>query len=59
AQEMHAAIPGSHLVLFERCGHWPQHEHAPRFNALAIGFIRRNAVSDPGDVGSDHRTDRS
>jgi 2-hydroxy-6-oxonona-2,4-dienedioate hydrolase len=40
AQHMHEAIAGSRLELFEQCGHWPQHEHADRFNALSIEFIR-------------------
>jgi 2-hydroxy-6-oxonona-2,4-dienedioate hydrolase len=40
AENMHAAIAGSRLELFEECGHWPQHEHADRFNALSLEFIR-------------------
>lgn len=40
ATNMHEAIPGSRLELFEKCGHWPQHEHAERFNALSLEFIR-------------------
>ena len=39
ARKMHEDIPGSELVLFEDCGHWPQHEHADRYNALAIEFL--------------------
>lgn len=43
AQNMHDAIAGSRLELFEQCGHWPQHEHADRFNALSLDFIRSSA----------------
>jgi 2-hydroxy-6-oxonona-2,4-dienedioate hydrolase len=39
AERMHKAIPGSRLEIFERCGHWPQHEHAARFNDLHLGFL--------------------
>lgn len=39
AQAMHEAIPGSRLELFEACGHWPQHEHAERYNALSLEFL--------------------
>lgn len=50
AHGLHEAIGGSRLVLFERCGHWPQHEHAARFNSLSIGFLRDGTVGDPGPV---------
>lgn len=39
AHAMHQAIPGSRLELFDGCGHWPQHEDAPRFNALSLEFL--------------------
>ncbi len=39
AQAMHEAIPGSRLELFDGCGHWPQHEDAPRFNTLSLEFL--------------------
>jgi 2-hydroxy-6-oxonona-2,4-dienedioate hydrolase len=39
ARRLHRAVPGSRLEVFERCGHWPQHEHADRFNALNVGFL--------------------
>jgi 2-hydroxy-6-oxonona-2,4-dienedioate hydrolase len=42
AEFMHRCIPGSRLELFERCGHWPQHEHAERYNPLAIAFLDAN-----------------
>jgi 2-hydroxy-6-oxonona-2,4-dienedioate hydrolase len=40
AERMHASIPGSALEIFPECGHWPQHEHAERFNNLARGFLQ-------------------
>lgn len=46
AKELHEAISGSHLVLFDHCGHWPQHEHPERFNRLSLDFILRNVVSE-------------
>jgi 2-hydroxy-6-oxonona-2,4-dienedioate hydrolase len=42
AELMHEAIAGSRLELFSECGHWPQHEHADRYNALSIDFITTN-----------------
>lgn len=39
ARAMHEAIPGSRLELFGECGHWPQHEHADRYNALSLEFL--------------------
>ena len=35
-----ALIPDSRLVLFNRCGHWAQLEHAAEFNELVHQFIR-------------------
>ena len=43
AHKMHEDIAGSSLDLFEECGHWPQHEHADRYNALAIDFLRAHS----------------
>ena len=34
-----AAIPDSRLVLFNRCGHWAQLEHAAEFNRLVAQFV--------------------
>ena len=34
-----ATIPDSRLVLFNRCGHWAQIEHAAEFNRLVADFI--------------------
>lgn len=51
AKAMNEAIPGSKLVLFEKCGHWPQHEHASRFNSLSTRFLHTGEVVDPGFSG--------
>jgi 2-hydroxy-6-oxonona-2,4-dienedioate hydrolase len=42
ATRMHEAIPSSELVLFEECGHWPQHEQAERYNALSLDFLAKH-----------------
>jgi 2-hydroxy-6-oxonona-2,4-dienedioate hydrolase len=39
ARRMHSLIDGSQLEIFPSCGHWPQHEHADRFNQLALQFL--------------------
>ncbi|ROO87105.1 2-hydroxy-6-oxonona-2,4-dienedioate hydrolase [Actinocorallia herbida] len=39
AHRMNASIPGSRLEIFAECGHWPQHEHAAKFNALNLAFL--------------------
>ena len=39
AHRVNDLIPGSRLEIFGECGHWPQHEHADRFNALALQFL--------------------
>ena len=39
ADAMHANIPGSEMVLFDDCGHWPQHEQAERYNELSLRFL--------------------
>lgn len=41
AQNMHSKIAGSQLELFDECGHWPQHEHAERYNALSLEFLAK------------------
>jgi 2-hydroxy-6-oxonona-2,4-dienedioate hydrolase len=40
AERLHRTIPDSRLEIFDKCGHWPQHEYADRFNALNIRFLR-------------------
>ncbi|MDF5755090.1 alpha/beta hydrolase [Spongiactinospora sp. TRM90649] len=44
ATAMHEAIAGSELVLFDDCGHWPQHEQAALYNELSLRFIAENAA---------------
>lgn len=44
AERMHRSIPGSRLEIFEKCGHWPQHEHAERFNQLHLDFLGETRV---------------
>lgn len=39
AERMHRLIRGSRLEIFDECGHWPQHEHAKRFDDLNIAFL--------------------
>jgi 2-hydroxy-6-oxonona-2,4-dienedioate hydrolase len=43
AERMHRSITGSRLEIFDRCGHWPQHEHAERFNQLHLGFLAEHS----------------
>jgi len=44
ARLMQQHIPGSRLELYERCGHWPQHEHAERYDAMAVEFLDAHNV---------------
>jgi 2-hydroxy-6-oxonona-2,4-dienedioate hydrolase len=32
-------IPNSQLLVFNRCGHWAQIEHAPVFNSMTTAFL--------------------
>ena len=36
-------IPDARFVCMQRCGHWPQFEDAPTFNALHLEFLRGHA----------------
>jgi 2-hydroxy-6-oxonona-2,4-dienedioate hydrolase len=45
ASAMHANIPGSELVLFDDCGHWPQHEQADQYNEISLAFLEKNPVA--------------
>jgi len=45
ANAMHEAIAGSELVLFDECGHWPQHEQAARYNELSLDFLAKHPAS--------------
>jgi len=42
ATAMNQNIKGSRLELFEACGHWPQHEHADRYNKLSLQFLEEH-----------------
>lgn len=41
---MTRAIPNARMVVFNKCGHWAQVEHAAEFNELALGFLTRERV---------------
>jgi 2-hydroxy-6-oxonona-2,4-dienedioate hydrolase len=43
ARAMAEAIPGSELAIYPECGHWPQHEHADRFNKETLAFLAAHA----------------
>ncbi|RKN12821.1 alpha/beta fold hydrolase [Streptomyces radicis] len=43
ARAMNAAIRGSELSIYNECGHWPQHEHAERFNQETLAFLKAHA----------------
>ena len=34
-------VPDQDVVLFAKCGHWAQWEHADKFNDLVIWFLQR------------------
>ncbi|MFJ2633806.1 alpha/beta fold hydrolase [Streptomyces sp. NPDC087422] len=38
----HAVIPDSRLLMFGRCGHWAQLEHATEFNATVKHFLEHH-----------------
>lgn len=46
ANAMHANIPGSELVLFDECGHWPQHEQADAYNQISLDFSQSTPARD-------------
>ncbi|MBQ0724001.1 MAG: alpha/beta fold hydrolase [Cycloclasticus sp.] len=35
-------IPNADLHIFSQCGHWAQWEHAEKFNALTLEFLKSN-----------------
>ena len=39
AVDMHAAVPGSHLVLLENAAHLCNMERSDAFNAALLGFL--------------------
>lgn len=44
ADAMHANIPGSELVVFDECGHWPQHEVPGRYNEISLDFLAKHPI---------------
>jgi pimeloyl-ACP methyl ester carboxylesterase len=40
--ELFQRIPGAEFHLFDRCAHWVQWDHAPRFNMIVTDFLKRN-----------------
>jgi len=45
AGAMHDNIAGSELVIFDDCGHWPQHEQAGKYNEISLDFLARHPVA--------------
>ncbi|WP_306317061.1 MULTISPECIES: alpha/beta fold hydrolase [unclassified Streptomyces] len=45
AHKLAERVPNSRLEIFAECGHWPQHEHAARFNALHLDFLREEQAA--------------
>ncbi|AJY47803.1 hypothetical protein TM49_22390 [Martelella endophytica] len=41
SEKIHALIPNSELVIFEKSGHAPQVEEAPKFQQTVRDFLRR------------------
>ena len=39
---LNAVIPNARMLVFNRCGHWAQIEHAAEFNAVLDNFIALN-----------------
>jgi pimeloyl-ACP methyl ester carboxylesterase len=46
AHEAHAAITGSRLEIFQRAGHFPQHDEPERFSRLLLEFIESTEPAD-------------
>jgi 2-hydroxy-6-oxonona-2,4-dienedioate hydrolase len=40
-----SVLPNSQLLVFNRCGHWAQIEHAPVFNAVVRAFLKMDIAS--------------
>ena len=45
ATRMHESITASELVIYDNCGHWPQHEQAEQYNALSLEFLAKHRAS--------------
>ena len=39
-REAHASLPGSRLVVMERCAHAPYFEQPERFNQAVLDFLK-------------------
>jgi pimeloyl-ACP methyl ester carboxylesterase len=52
AHMAHEAIPGSRLVIFEDCGHFPHVEAPDRFSQVVADFIH---ATEPAALGADVR----
>lgn len=48
AEDLHAGIPGSRLVVFQDCGHWPFVERRAEFVAVVKEFLGLENVSSGG-----------
>jgi hypothetical protein len=46
AHMAHAAMPGSRLEIFERCGHFPFHDDPARFIDVVQRFIDTNEPAE-------------
>lgn len=44
ASAMQANIPGAELIVYNACGHWPQHEKAREYNGASIAFLKAHAI---------------
>ena len=47
AQDLHAGIPGSELVIFEHSGHMTYVEQPEDYCAAVRDFFRRNTLAAP------------
>lgn len=45
ATAMNENIANSDLIIYNECGHWPQHEHAESYNPTCIDFLKKNAAA--------------
>jgi len=43
-------IPGSHFIVMNQCGHWPQYEDAALFNRVHIDFLLGRDISTVSGV---------
>ena len=45
-ERLHAAIPGSRLIVFLNCGHLPHEEYPEAFTEVVVGFSRGTGARD-------------